>query len=70
MPKPLSRRDLIRKLKRAGLAGPFSGGKHNYMMHGKLKIFIPNPHGSEIGSKIIKRIIVDIGVSEKEFDEL
>ena len=70
MPKPLSRKELIRKLKRTGLTGPFSGGRHQYMLHGKLKIFIPNPHGSEIGSKIIKRIIVDIAISEREFDEL
>ncbi len=40
------------------------------MQHGKMKIFIPNPHGSDIGSKIIKRILVDIGISEEEFEGL
>ena len=70
MPKSLSRRELIRKLKGAGLSGPFSGTRHQYMQYRRLKIFIPNPHGSDIGSKIIKRIIVDIGISEKEWGEL
>lgn len=70
MPKPLSRKELIRKLHRAGLSGPFSGGRHQYMLHGKIKIFIPNPHGGDIGSKIIKRILVDIRVSEQEWNEL
>ena len=70
MPKPVNRRELIRKLKRAGFSGPFSGTKHQFMLNGKLKIFIPNPHGKGIGLKIIKRIIVDINISNKEFEEL
>ena len=70
MPKPLSRRELIRKLRKAGLSGPFSGSRHQYMLHNKLKIFILNPHGGEIGSKIIKLILVDIGISEDEFEKL
>lgn len=70
MPRSLSRRELIGKLRSAGLAGPFSGGKHQYMVYKKLKIFIPNPHSGEIGSKIIKRVLVDIAISEEEWEEL
>jgi len=70
MSKLVNRRELIRKLKGAGFSGPFSGTKHQYMLKDKLKIFIPNPHGKDIGLKIIKRIIVDINISEKEFKEL
>lgn len=70
MPKPLSRRELIRKLKRAGFFGPFSGGRHSYFLRGNLKIFIPNPHGVDIGSNIIKRIIIDMGISEDAWDGL
>jgi len=57
----------MRKLKRAGFSGPFSGGRHQYMERGRLRIFIPNPHGADIGVKIIKKIISDIGVTEGEF---
>ena len=70
MPRFLNRRELIKKLRGAGLAGPFSGGKHQYMMYKNLKIFIPNPHGGEIGSKIIRRMLVDIAISEEDWEEL
>ncbi|MEK7481021.1 MAG: type II toxin-antitoxin system HicA family toxin [Patescibacteria group bacterium] len=70
MPKPLNRRELIRKLRRVGLSGPFSGAKHHYMLHEKMKIFIPNPHTGDIGSKIIKRIMSDIGISENKWNQL
>jgi predicted RNA binding protein YcfA (HicA-like mRNA interferase family) len=70
MPEPLSRRELIRKLKRAGFSGPFSGGRHNYLLRDRLKIFIPNPHGADIGSNIIRRIIIDADTSEDELDGL
>lgn len=70
MQGPINRRELIGKLRRAGFSGPFSGAKHQYMLRGKLKIFIPNPHSKDIGLKIIKRIIVDINTSDKEFEEL
>ena len=70
MPKPLNRRELIRKLRRVGLSGPFSGAKHSYMLYGKVKIFIPNPHTGDIGAKIIKRIMNDIGISENKWNQL
>lgn len=70
MLKPISRKELVRKLKRVGFSGPFSGAKHQYMLKNKLKIFIPNPHGKDIGLKIIKRVIVDISISDKDFYEL
>ena len=70
MPKPLSRRELIRKLRRAGLSGPIPGAKHSYMLYGKVKIFIPNPHIGDIGLKIIKRVMVDLGISETRWNQL
>lgn len=70
MPRPLSRRELIKKLRRVGLSGPFSGARHQYMLCGKIKVFIPNPHGGDIGSKIIKRMLIDMHISDKEWNEL
>jgi len=58
------------KLKRAGCTGPFSGAKHQFVACRGIKIWIPNPHGSDIGPKILKRIIVQINISEKEFENL
>jgi hypothetical protein len=47
MPKinPISRKELISKLKALGFEGPFIATKHQYMIKEKHKIFIPNPHG-------------------------
>ena len=46
---PLSHSDLIKKLKMFGFEGPFGGGKHLYMIRGKLRLTIPNPHRKQIG---------------------
>jgi hypothetical protein len=42
---PVSRRELIRKLKALGFEGPFPGGKHDWMRRGRLRLTIPNSHG-------------------------
>ena len=44
---PISRKELISKLKKFGFDGPFRATKHQYMIKGKHKIFIPNPHGGK-----------------------
>lgn len=64
---PLPRRILIKKLRRLGFAGPFSGTRHEYMIRGQEKIFIPNPHGKDIGVPIIKGIVKQIKISDQEF---
>lgn len=45
MPKlsPLSRNELIKKLREFGFDGPYSGGKHLYMIKGNLRLTVPNP---------------------------
>lgn len=67
---PISRRILIKKLKKAGFFGPFSAAKHEYMKRGKTKIFIPNPHGKDIGPPIIKKIINQLNLTNQEFLDL
>ena len=52
---PISRKELIFKLKKFGFDGPFRATKHHYMIKEKHKIFIPNPHGSkDIGILLFK----------------
>ncbi len=64
--KPLSRRVLIRKLQRMGFSGPFSGTRHEYMTRGSQKIFIPNPHGTDIGVPLLKRILKEFDITPEE----
>jgi hypothetical protein len=51
----ISRRELIHKFKALGYSGPFSGGKHQFMIKGRQKIRVPNPHGrGEIDVGLLK----------------
>jgi len=69
MPKvpPCSRRELIRKLKKLGFEGPFPGGRHSYMKREKFRLIIPNPHGSQIDSVLIKEILKQAGITVEEW---
>ena len=68
---PISRKKLISKLRKFGFDGPFRATKHQYVIKGKHKIFIPNPHGGkDIGTPLLKKIIGQIGISWDEFNNL
>ncbi|MEK7621668.1 MAG: type II toxin-antitoxin system HicA family toxin [Patescibacteria group bacterium] len=70
MPRPISRLVLIRKLKKLGFIGPYSGGRHEFMEKDNLRLSIPNPHHRDIGVKLIAIILKQIGVSFDDFDSL
>jgi YcfA-like protein. len=50
---PVKRHDLIQALQRAGFAGPFTGGKHEFMVKGELRLVLPNPHRGDIGKELL-----------------
>jgi len=64
----ISRRELIRKFRALGYIGPFSGGKHQFMVKGEQKIRIPNPHRGEIGTGLLKEILRQAGISDNEWN--
>jgi predicted RNA binding protein YcfA (HicA-like mRNA interferase family) len=71
MPAAISRRELIRKFRILGYSGPFSGGKHQFMVKGQKKIRIPNPHGSgDIHVSLVKEILRQSGISADEWDKV
>lgn len=59
---PISRRGLIQTLRKCGFEGPFSGGKHQFMVKGDVVLHIPNPHQSEIGVELLKRLLKQAGI--------
>jgi predicted RNA binding protein YcfA (HicA-like mRNA interferase family) len=67
---PLPRRILIKKLRKLGFSGPYSAARHEYMTWNNEKIFIPNPHGKDIGLPIIKKIVRQLKISNQEFLDL
>ena len=64
----IQRRELIRKFRRLGFDGPFSGGKHQFMIRGKQKIRIPNPHVSDIDISLLKEILRQANISSEDWD--
>jgi predicted RNA binding protein YcfA (HicA-like mRNA interferase family) len=64
---PVSRRELVRKLKSLGFEGPFPGGRHQWMRRGSLRLTIPNPHGGAIDPGLIRRILRQAGISLDEW---
>ncbi len=64
---PVPRRELIKKLKEFGFDGPFSGGKHLYMLKEGLRLTIPNPHKQIVGVDLLIRILKQAGISRNEW---
>jgi len=66
----IHRKELIRKFKALGYTGPLSGGRHQFMIKGKKKIRIPNPHGSgDVDISLIKEILRQAAISNEEWDK-
>ena len=60
--RQISRQELIRRFKKLGYIGPFSGGRHQFMQRGKLKLRIPNPHVGDVHISLLREITDDKGV--------
>ena len=67
---PVKRKDLISYLKRLGFDGPYSGGKHQFMVKGDLTLRIPNPHQGDIGRDLLTRILKQAQIDKKEWESL
>ncbi len=65
---PVSRGELIRRLKKLGFAGPFPGKKHQYMIRDATLVIIPNVHhGQEIHADLITEILRKARISREEW---
>ena len=67
---PIGREDLIFYLKRLGFEGPYSGGKHPFMVRGNSRLTIPNPHRKEIEIPLLNRILRQAGIEKDEWEKL
>ena len=54
---PIKRKDLIKYLKALGFQGPYSGGKHQFMVKGEITLSVPNPHKGDIGRELLSRVL-------------
>jgi predicted RNA binding protein YcfA (HicA-like mRNA interferase family) len=67
---PMTRSDLIRGLRQLGFHGPYSGGKHQFMVRGSLRVRIPNPHRGGIGKNLLRAILKEAGIPVSEWEAL
>jgi predicted RNA binding protein YcfA (HicA-like mRNA interferase family) len=68
--KPLSRKELIRFLRKVGFFGPYSGGKHQFMQKGELTLRIPNPHEKDIDKYFLQKILKQAEITKEEWEKL
>jgi predicted RNA binding protein YcfA (HicA-like mRNA interferase family) len=65
--QPISWKNLIRRFRELGFDGPFSGGKHPFMVKDDLVITVPNPHRGDIGIELLKRILKQAAIPTKKW---
>ena len=67
---PVSRCDLIAALRRLGFRGPYSGGRHQFMVCGESVLTIPNPHRGDIGVGLLAIVLRQAGIAKKEWESV
>ena len=68
MPKNISWRKLVQKFRRLGFDGPYSGGRHLFMVKGELKLGIPNLHKGDISRGLVTEILSQAEISNKDWE--
>ena len=69
MLKSISWRKLIQKFRKLGFDGPYSGGRHLFMVKGELKVRIPNPHPGDISEHLLSEILRQADVSKEDWNK-
>jgi hypothetical protein len=67
---PISRGELIRCLRQLGFAGPFVGGRHEFMQRGDVRLILPNPHRGDVGVDLLARQLREAEISRDEWERL
>ncbi len=63
----VSRRDLLSRLRQLGFEGPYTGGRHEFMMRGSTRLVVPNPHRQDVSVDLLIRILRKAGVTREEW---
>lgn len=72
MPKlgPIKRKELVYFLKKFGFMGPFSGGKHQFMIKSTIRLVIPNPHKEDISKDLLSKILKQAKIERSEWESV
>jgi predicted RNA binding protein YcfA (HicA-like mRNA interferase family) len=69
MPKNISWKNLVKKFRKLGFDGPYSGGRHLFMVKSDLKVRIPNPHEGDISRHLLSEILRQANVSPRDWNK-
>lgn len=67
---PIKRDTLVYYLRQLGFAGPYAGGKHQFMIRENLRVRIPNPHEGDIGRNLLSKILKEAGIDRAEWEKI
>jgi len=67
---PTKRAELITYLQILGFEGPYSGGKHQFMLKGMTRLRLPNPHKNDVGKELLSRILKQAGIDKNTWEKL
>ena len=67
--RPVSHKELIKRLRDFGFEGHFTGGKHLFMLKGSLRLTITNPHKKSIDIDLLLRIVKQAGIFKDDWTE-
>ncbi len=70
MLKPISLKNLIKRFRKLGFDGPYSGGRHLFMVKETLKVRIPNPHKKEISKFLLAEILRQAEVTFNDWNNI
>jgi predicted RNA binding protein YcfA (HicA-like mRNA interferase family) len=70
LPRQTALRELIRRFIALGWNGPHTGGRHRLMRRGSQTVRIPNPHGSDIGVRLLREILRQSEISDDEWNSV
>jgi predicted RNA binding protein YcfA (HicA-like mRNA interferase family) len=57
-------------LKQLGFEGPYSGGKHQFMVKDDITVRLPNPHQGDIGQEFLARILRQARIDREQWEAL
>jgi len=63
----ISFKELVKKLKKYGFQGPYSVGKHLYMIKENIRLTMPNPHKKDISVDLILKILKHARISKDDW---
>ena len=70
MLKNISWRKLVQRFRKLGFDGPYSGGRHLFMVKGELRVRISNPHRGDISKYLVAEMLRQAGISSDEWESI